>query len=232
MIKEKSLYENFTNVRKYIYTSDSTLNDFGALKHNCSTYIFQDRNNKNLAYKIYKPYKNEWFNKIKDAKLIQNLYTNGTNIYDIDFPLGVITYDDRIIGQVINYYNKSIELYNYKKTDLDIYYLLMKSINLIKELCDNNIFYLDIHEHNFLITNGKVKLIDFDSDLVGFKSSSNYLNDYYKYIILSNFKSMVKRLLINKNEKIYIDLTDNLEMLYERIQNLYDNCGKTRIKTK
>ena len=73
--------------------------------------------------------------------------------------------------------------------------LYNKVLNIIDELLDNGILYLDIHENNFLVNDDlDVKLIDFESSSVIFdRISANDKIECYKKV-----KDMFKKLEIKR----------------------------------
>ena len=229
MIEVTDTFKCFKQVKNYVYTGEKDLADFGILRDNGTNYIFQDRENKELGYKIYKSFCIKKINNQRDAHLIQRLREKGEKIIDIDFPYGVVTYNNSIIGQVISYYDQSYELIDYFKSEKSIYSLLLDAYNLIKELYDAEIYYMDIHEHNFLITLTGIKLIDFDYDFIGFKSNISSLNNYYERNVISNFKRMVCSLLY-ENKLDNLSKVDTMESLYEELLHVEYESKKIKVK--
>jgi len=228
-----NVFQTFPLVKNYIYHGQGDLNDFGVLKtvkgiH--SVYILQDKKNKDLAYRLYKGYKKENFDQKKDAPMIQKLHINSYNINNVDFPYGVITRENHIIGQVIPYYEDSYELATLKGTEENIPHYLIEAYYLIRELYKNHIYYLDIHEHNFLITNKGLKLVDFDNDYVTFASHLPGLNDFYQKNIITNFKRMTHSLLGYGLELMRFDFLNTMEELYEELLQLEKNHQKVKRK--
>lgn len=231
MLKQIDFYKNifgdFPYVQNYICVGND-IDEFGILKKNASAYIFQDSENKDIGYKVYKSFQNGKCDNIRDAFLIQNLYKYGKNIYGIDFPYGVITNDNRIVGQVIPYYDESCEISNFEQINGNPYSLLLDAYYLIKELYDHGIFYMDIHEHNFVITPKEIKLIDFDCDFIQFKSRFATFNDYYEKTILCNFKYMVSCILRNRADLTGLSRIDTIEDLYTELLNIENQHIKTK----
>lgn len=168
------------------------LDDFGILRHKQSAYIFQDAENPKIGYRIYKSYWRDNFDHFKDASMLQRLYMNGGDISDIDFPYGVITRENRIIGQVIPYYEDGTDMACFSENAREN---LTRAYFLLKELCDHYIYYLDVHGHNFLITSQGMKLIDFDQEFVAFSSPTAGFDMFYERTLVMNFITMVHSIL-------------------------------------
>lgn len=222
--------QNFPKIKNYIYKGQGNIEDFGILKSNKldSVYIIQDREEKTLAYRIYKGFQKEYFHKLKDAILLQKLYENSYHIQNIDFPYGLVTKNNRIIGQAIPYYENSLPLANWKE-ERNIPSLLTEAYSLIKELQDNHIYYLDIHEYNFMITPQGMKLIDFDDEMTCFFSKTEGLNDLYERHMVASFKRMSRTLLGYDYNLWNIDTAHTMEELGEELSFL-NNQGKIKIK--
>lgn len=237
MLKEEGSFANlsrkFSMVRNYVYEGQGNLEDFGILKNDATTYtiyILQDRNHKELAYRIYRDFRRENFDEARDAVLIQRLYENSYGIQNIDFPYGVVTKENRIIGQVIPYYEDAKELANYKDDIITSATYLVNAYSLVKELYDHDIYYLDIHEHNFLVTKQGLKLIDFDNEMTRFHSHIYGLNNLYERHIVKNFQAMVHTLLGYGYGLINVDSAATIEELGEEVSQIYENRQKIKIK--
>ena len=166
-------------VKNYVYTGDGQ--DFGILRHKeYNMIIYQDKNNPKRGYRVYQNEKLHLtsYNHDEDAILIQQLLAYGKNVKLTEFPNGVITYKDRIIGQVIPYYDNSFQLKEILKrsdySQINPYTLLLKAYAIIKELYDNGIIYYDIHGSNFLVYQDGVKLIDFEYNEVYFRNEISF----------------------------------------------------------
>lgn len=154
-------------------------------------------------------------NKIKE--MLMNLLTIGRKITSIDFPIGYYQEDDYLRGLIIRYYENSPSLYdlskNYPLEELFNYYqydnnlihnlfmLFHDVLDLIEEMCDNNILYTDISYSNILLYKNKPKLIDFDYRFVHFNNQKKYFNvsdfitrmsfdDYFKMVITNYFRTI------------------------------------------
>ena len=120
-----------------------------------------------------------------------------------DLPIAYYQEKERLKGIIVPYYQNSISLYqiikNNSLNDLHKYYhhdndkthnlylLLNDILNILEELTNNNIIYLDTNASNFIIENNQIKLIDFEPQ-------------YLKYE--SNFEN-IKRLLSSFDDLLY-----------------------------
>ena len=158
-------------------------------------YIYQDYNNADIGYRIYDEFADCGFNGNNDEKLIYNLNKVRNNVKLTDFPTGVVTSEGNIIGQIIPYYVNSESVYSvarkYKDVNIAKYY--RKMLNILKELYDNGIIYVDTHAKNYLIVKDDIKLIDFDSDFIDFENSSfKYKNMIYTFVkMLKTMNSLI-----------------------------------------
>ncbi len=219
-------FGTFPLLQEYSCREKMKLNDFGLLKSEGSNvYIVQDRNQKEIGYRIYKSYLNKNCDYFQDSFFLEKLKEKGNNINSIDFPYGVITYRDHIIGQVIPYYEGD-ELITYQNKE-ELFSFLEEAYSLIKELYDENIYYRDIHAHNFIHTKNGLKLIDFDRDYVHFKSGYKSINNYYKLQIIINYLHMAYE-MIGINQSIFISDNESLDRIYDELMQLKDGYSKVK----
>ena len=223
---QRNSYQQFSLVKNYMYTGNGNLSDFGILKKKHSAYILQDAENPEIGYRIYKSYKKSDFDSRKDASMIQRLYMNGRDIQDIDFPYGIITKEDRIIGQVIPYYEDGVDMACFPE---DAGENLLKAYFLMKELSDHYIYYLDIHEYNFLVTSNGIKLIDFDPGLIGFGSCLAGFNDFYEKTMVMNFITMIHSLL---GYRLGMYRVVTMDALYDSLMELLDFDERAKVMIK
>lgn len=188
-----------SNKSRIFLTSKNDLN---------GSYIYLSKDNHNLAYKVSKSYRFLDKNNDQDPPMIAKLNSLKENITLTDFPKGIITIKDIVIGQEIVYY------YNYQTLTSIIYKGLprnkllsyyQKILLIIQELLDHNIIYIDIHPNNIMInlSTDEVKLIDFDPHHISF---NNDRESYYR--MLTNLKKMINE--INTYLKIPFIIEDNL----------------------
>lgn len=211
--------ETFSNVREIAYRQGELFGNLGKFmsKNNLSSdstpnvYIYQTYHDPNLAYRIYNEFSDYDFNGYDDDFLIQSLYERSKYIKLTDFPTGVVTLDGKIIGQEIPYYPSSICLSKINiemLKDRNPIIVYKKILTNLKELFDNGIGYLDIHQKNFMLdlttADQKVNIIDFDLQYTKFDfEAKKRLKDQ-----LYNYKKMIDRL----NGKFQIlDVTGNFQ---------------------
>jgi len=230
--KKEELYGNlgkFVNETKYEY------NCFFIDENNLSgVYIYQSYHNPNIAYRIYKEFAENNFNGYFDDILIEQLSERQKNVFLSKFPTGVVTLEGRIIGQEIPYFENSITLLEYSKmknVNLNPINLYIKILDILKELLDNGIVYLDIHPKNFMIDmkslNKEVKIIDFDSTYVKFEDNKRLIRQQ-----LYNYRKMIDFLNNRFNiidEIGYFDEVDNFQDCFEQLDDMSKKLVKKKI---
>lgn len=161
--------EELCNIGKFVHQTDREQNVFG--KEN-GVYIYQDKENKDIAYRIYDEFADYGFNGYCDDKLIFELNKRKNGIELTDFPKGLVTCEGNIIGQIIPYYPNSETIFSYAKRtkNVNVVKYYKKIIDIINELYINGIIYCDAHAKNFLLVNNNIKLIDFDLSLIDFEN--------------------------------------------------------------
>lgn len=184
MLQVNSYYYDKINkyplVKNYLYTGNTS--DLGALRHKdrIGVKIYQSNIDTKIGYRLYqnKNFSLSSYNHIEDAILIQKLQEYGKDILLTEFPKGVITYQNCIVGQVVPYYENSFTLSSILKNSnyhfINPYTLLIKAYQIIRELIDHGIIYYDIHGSNFLVSKEEIKLIDFEYDEIYFIGEGNY----------------------------------------------------------
>ena len=169
---------------------------------------------------------------------IERVTSNLINVQDeiklTDFPIGIVLYKERIVGQIIKMYN-GISLrglcqlnnlsdirnyYDYDMENIDLLFkIYMEIIDILEELYRNNIIYRDVHEGNFIINNNKTNLIDFDPEFINFSRLiwSDYslcIRNLYNMIDKINTRFFSKKIIINN------DRDGSFEIAKEKILNL------------
>lgn len=214
--------EELKHIGIFLHQTEREKSVFG--KQNC-VYIYQDRENENLGYRIYDEYADYGFNGYGDAKLISNFNKIRDNVKLTDLPMGVVTSDGNIIGQIIPYYPNCESVYDYTKRTKNInvikYYKEM--INILKELCDNGMIYVDTHAKNYLIVKNGIKLIDFDSSYIDFSDSR------FKYdSMIYTFIEMIK--ILNGLIGVNFDINNNLVRDLQDIEEVVEEMEKKLVK--
>lgn len=182
-------------------------------------YIYQSRVNPDICYRVYKCMMDYNFNSISDAKLLYALQLRQDKVKNTNFPTGVVTLDNKVIGQEMKFYRDSITVYEYikknsfnRKEIIDIY---IKILTNIKELLDNGIYYIDIHPKNFMYNPNlkKIDIIDFEDQKVKFD------DEYYKKHVLKQYISMLEILesYVFKNELNIDNRIENVSDIFETL---------------
>lgn len=134
-------------------------------------YIYQTYYDKSKALRIYKDFADYRYIFYDDDKLISILQERQKDVVLTNFPTGIVSIENKIIGQEIPYYENSVTLLEYvlnNQNNLDIKYIYISILNILKELVNNGIIYKDIHSKNFMIDQASkaIKLIDFESRFI------------------------------------------------------------------
>ena len=183
------------------YTENKNNNNsstFSDMDESYGVYIYKSFYDDRKALRIYKDFINFQITFHDDEKLVSELQKRQKNIKLTEFPTGIITIENKIIGQEIPYYDnhKTIKAEIEEIKDIKKLLLYYKQIiDIIEELLKNNIYYADLNTGNFLVKNDIIKLIDFESGFISFDGN-------YKYIInnlINLLKSLKKNLTIDFN---------------------------------
>ena len=155
-------------------------------------YLFRSLHDKTKALRIYKDFNLYEYVYHDDYKIVSKLQEKQENIKLSKFPTGIITVENKIIGQEIPLYDNSKTIFEYfkdgkmKKRPTQFY---LEILNILKELCNNDIIYRDVHKRNFLVDNITeiINIIDFESAFLSFENLSyNYesmINNFKTYLI-------------------------------------------------
>lgn len=238
--------EHFPNVREIAYkkgqylnigipiTASHEENNDGFINdvHMYSTmYIYQDRKNPLVGYRIYGEYADYHFNGSCDDRLISKLQERQSSVLLTKFPTGVVTRDGYIIGQEMPFFPDGKTLDEYLKgcSVSEIFALYKKVLLILKELYNNKIIYVDVHHGNFLVTpNSKVELIDFDSTCVHFDVENpeaknvivkNMMENLYMTINYLTYRFCGTKLLLPL-DKMSLDFDNIIEQLEEKEKQL------------
>ena len=136
-------------------------------------------------------------------KMLKLFIESQSKIALTDLPIAYYQENMKLKGLIVPYYQNSTSLYqiikNNNLNDLykyyfhdddkihNLYLLLNDILDVLEELSNNNILYLDTNASNFIIENNQIKLIDFEPQ-------------YLKYEIN---KENIKRLLTNYDDLLY-----------------------------
>ena len=155
-------------------------------------YIYQSHSDPMVAYRIYKSFADYGFNGYNDDILIQKLRERQEKIKLSRFPTGVVTLNGNIIGQEIPYFPDKITLYKFflEYKDISPVKIYRAVLEILNEMYDNGIIYLDNHPKNFMVNpanSDSIDVIDFDESYVKFDNDSETLRrqlfDNYKVTV-------------------------------------------------
>lgn len=186
------------------------------------SYIYRDYNLKTGEIYGVKLYKDFYYcNHYKDAPMISELQNKQTLIKRTEFPTGIVSIDDRVVGQIIPFYDNSnpINKFIEVKKDINLKILYREILEILKELLNAGIIYKDINSGNFLIDeiNNCIRLIDFEPFFISFDKTCK-----------TSYDSMLwnlKRMLQNLNEIVNVQFDksffkcETLEELEKHINN-------------
>ena len=215
-----------TSLGKYVAETDYKDNMFLSSSWNLTNgiYLYQSYFDPKIALRIYRDFASYKYVHHNDAKLIKELLERGKNVLLTDFPMGVITIDDYVVGQAIPFYEDYDTLAKVvinKKDELSIMKYYLEIMKILKELYNNSIIYADVRSRNFMINrvNNLVKLIDFESQYISFDDR------LYKEMI-KNIKITINEINDYLNIKFKIDKEDSLDNIEETL--LEENYKRSR----
>ena len=215
-----------TNLGKYVAETDYKDNMFLSSSWNLTNgiYLYQSYFDPKIALRIYRDFASYKYVHHDDAKLIKELLERGKNVLLTDFPKGVITIEDYVVGQAIPFYEDYDTLAKVvinKKDELSIMKYYLEIMKILKELYNNSIIYADVRSRNFMINrvNNLVKLIDFESQYISFDDR------LYKEMI-KNIKITINEINDYLNIKFKIDKEDSLDNIEETL--LEENYKRSR----
>jgi len=188
----------------YYFDYESRIND--------GVMINRSLLDKKKAFRIYKDWPQAWHYVKRDDNLVYKLQQKQKNVKLTDFPTGIVVVDNipldyvkngipKVVGQEIPFYDNSVTLGTYFSTHKNINYIkiYLEILKIMSELLQNDIYYSDIHQDNFVINseNGDIRLIDFEPfnvivDNIGAYECTNLLkllkNLYIRLSELGKFK--------------------------------------------
>ena len=177
-------------------------------------YIYQSHYDKNKALRVYKKYAEYKFNGENDEILISKLQDRQSNIKLTKFPTGVLTRENSIFGQEIPFYDDYKTLYHFRENIANVSHLVAiynKCLQIIEELCQNGVYYTDIHPKNFMVNNNDVKLIDFEYCQIKFDDSS------YNNLIFERITFMFNLINSLLGSDVRYNCPVNFEEAYENL---------------
>lgn len=187
-----------------------------------STYIYKNPNDSTKGVRIYEDYADYKYSFHIDHRMIMKLQEKQPCIKLTEFPTGIVTIEDKIIGQQIPYYDNYTTIEEVLEDNLseEIFYdYIRKVIDIFKELSENGILYMDIHSGNILVNlmkNNDVKLIDFENSFmhINEKDHTNSQKEYLRML------KMLLELFKKVSEHYDMELL-NMESDFNSIDDLY-----------
>lgn len=136
-----------------------------------SVLVYRNPLNSRQGARIYGDYADYKYTYYNDDTLISKLQEKQPFIKLTEFPYGVITIGNKIIGQQIPFYDGYIEIGEMINKKISIEQIInygFKLIDIFSELLAYDIYYSDIHLGNILVNplNDDIKLIDFEQPFV------------------------------------------------------------------
>lgn len=190
-----SVDELTANAGTFIRLPESEANVDTSSPLTSGVYLYKTHYNPSVALRLYKDFITPEYTGHLDHRVVSKLQEKQKLVTLTDFPTGIVTIRDNVVGQEIPYYEDYDTIYrffhNRKLTKLPTHYYI-EILKILKELYSADIVYSDIHTKNLLVNriNETIKLIDFEYSLVGFDDKKKYL---YMPMIY-NLKSFLLRL--------------------------------------
>lgn len=178
--------------------------------------------------------KDEYLNMLKVFQDVKE------NITLTDFPIGYYEEESILKGTIIPYYQDSISLlqttenksladlkkyYYHDDDDLhNLYVLLNNILDILEELQNNGISYIDSNPSNFLIKDNQIKLIDFDPKYLYYG-----LNNKNICATLLRFDDLIFFLHLNfKLDNLAIHQSKNFKAMRKHLVKLENKMRKKR----
>jgi len=242
---------------KYIICDKENVEKFGRLVASSKKAdIYQSFSDPKVAYKVYRKTdsdNNSIFNyglgkNVKsEHQLIYNLSVQQKNVHLTEFPTGIITFNEKIVGQEVVYYEDYIPLDEFAYEDIsleaifDMPNLYLSMLNILRELLNAGIFYEDIrcYNSNFIVSTSNleelsVKLIDFENSQISFVITGWKKHDerVYEREIIRGLSSLINYTnrsfgLLDENFLIY-----NLPESFNKMEADINEMKKTLQKKK
>ena len=154
-------------------------------------------------------YSQKELNQEEAIKMLQLFKSSQSKINLTDLPISYYQEYSSIKGIIVPYYQNSISLqriiengiknisnyYHHDNNPIHNLYLLTNEIlDILEELQNNNIIYLDNNASNFIIKDNQIKLIDFEPQYLKYETNNKNIKRLLKsfddllYTIYSNLK--------------------------------------------
>lgn len=192
-------HEKYPNVRNVVIEGDTLYGKLGKFIAQSGQYadsytesgmlLYQaGSDDPDKAYRISKDYNSIVCNLTREPEFLSKLQDVQPKVLLSEFPMGVLTFQNRVIGQEIPYYGNYVTIHEYFVNNRieNPYPMFRTVLDILTELYDNGIIYTDVHNHNFMVsTDGKetVKPIDFEDGFVLFSPKDKY----YEKVLRTNY---------------------------------------------
>lgn len=214
-----SLSDLRSGLGKYLLEShQKDSKDSFSLGREEGVYIYRSIYNPKKAFRLCKEYRDYKYAYCFEEKLVSKLQEKQPNVKLTEFPTAIITIENKCVGQEIPWYDNYVALrdaFDNKELNKVPTYYFLKTVEILKELVQNGIYYKDVHARNFMVNTltDDVKLIDFDSGYIRFDEDRPYS---YK-TVLHYLKMMLNKLSQISNVDLHYDI--NKEISIEEIEN-------------
>ena len=171
-------------------------------------YLYKSSYDPKVALRVYRDFYHYKYSGNIDERMVSKLQDRQKFVKLTEFPTGVVTIENKVIGQEVPYYenyNTLRNVFNEKQHKKIPTYYYIEILKILKELYAADIVYSDIHGRNFILSavDETMKLIDFDDGYVKFDEDKKY---HYTSMI-SNLKYLINKL----NEMSQITFKDNFD---------------------
>lgn len=179
--------------------------DFYGDMDNIIKYIYRSKIDPNVCVRYYgdygyalMPYSDGIFLHEDDMRMVDALQRRQSLVKKTVFPFGVLTCNNKIVGQLSYYVDNATTLLDFVKSGkcskMNLLLIYKELVTVLKEMIDADICYSDVHGKNVMVdnTSNKPLLIDFDSAYVYFGRSICLSTAIGNYIDMVNkFNAML-----------------------------------------
>lgn len=144
---------------------------------------------------------------LQKEKFIE-LEKRSKNIKNTNFPLGIVKYNDLLVGTILHYIKNSCDIDTFLKSNPNEFYnVFVKLLDNIYELFNEYIYPTDIYSNVLIDKNNNPKLIDLDDNWLLLRDKKDIA---LEKIVLENYKIFIKDFAnyFNFLRKIRIELDE------------------------
>ena len=163
----------------------------------------------------------------------------------VDLPIGYYKELGKVKGIIIPYYENAISIMNmmlnYSLDDIkkiyfydddniyNLFHIFLEIISLIEEMYENQMFYYDINDNNFLIYQNEIKVIDFEPYRVIFnEDTKTFPIIAFNYLLLLN--EILKKYQLMDND--LVQKTFDYRKIMERTSEFNYDFNKVKAYVK